>query len=64
MANAGDSRAVLGTYDPSKHKKGEADTKRITTDHKPDHPVEMERIKKNQGYVQIITAKNGKTIAR
>lgn len=42
-ANAGDSRAVLS-------KKGKS--KDLSTDHKPDTPSEVARIKKAHGYVE------------
>eukprot|EP00310_Coccolithus_braarudii_P016982 CAMPEP_0183331030 /NCGR_PEP_ID=MMETSP0164_2-20130417/441_1 /TAXON_ID=221442 /ORGANISM="Coccolithus pelagicus ssp braarudi, Strain PLY182g" /LENGTH=373 /DNA_ID=CAMNT_0025499389 /DNA_START=48 /DNA_END=1169 /DNA_ORIENTATION=- len=49
MANAGDSRAILGTKPGTAS--GELACEDLTIDQKPDTPAEMRRIKKKGGFV-------------
>lgn len=51
VVNSGDSRVLLGRCDGSIVDGGGTD-KGLTTDHKPDHPAESERIYRCGGFVQ------------
>lgn len=54
IANTGDSTAFVAAYDPSS---GQVDVVYETTQHKPDHPEERERIEKAGGTVTEGTGK-------
>jgi len=52
IANVGDSRVLLGRRDGAIVDGGGTDSG-LTTDHKPDHPSERERIYRCGGYVEV-----------
>eukprot|EP00404_Azadinium_spinosum_P039731 CAMPEP_0180645966 /NCGR_PEP_ID=MMETSP1037_2-20121125/49317_1 /TAXON_ID=632150 /ORGANISM="Azadinium spinosum, Strain 3D9" /LENGTH=333 /DNA_ID=CAMNT_0022669951 /DNA_START=1 /DNA_END=998 /DNA_ORIENTATION=- len=52
LANVGDSRVLLGQRDGSIIDGGGTD-RGLTTDHKPDHPSERERIYRCGGFVEV-----------
>lgn len=52
VGNIGDSRVLLGGID-GKIVPGSGTDLGLTTDHKPDHPVERERIERTGGYIQV-----------
>ncbi|CAK9118295.1 unnamed protein product [Durusdinium trenchii] len=53
VGNIGDSRVLLGKADGS-IVEGPGTDGGLTTDHKPDHPAEVERIKRTGGHVESI----------
>jgi len=52
VGNIGDSRVLLGRRDGSMHE-GPGSDGALTTDHKPDHPDEKARIKRNGATVEV-----------
>lgn len=57
VANAGDSRAVLGKYSPGEQP--QVESRRLSFDHKPLCPQEEERIRRAGGYVSENGRVNG-----
>lgn len=53
VGNIGDSRVLLGRFDGT-IVEGPGTDGGLTTDHKPDHPSEVERINRNGGTVQNV----------
>lgn len=53
VGNIGDSRVLLGRADGSIYE-GPGTDSGLTTDHKPDHPMERERIERTGGKVQDV----------
>lgn len=53
VGNIGDSRVLLGRRDGT-IVEGEGTDGGLTTDHKPDHPSERERIERTGGFVELV----------
>mmetsp|Transcript_116329 Transcript_116329/g.329073 ORF Transcript_116329/g.329073 Transcript_116329/m.329073 type:complete len:606 (-) Transcript_116329:100-1917(-) len=53
VGNIGDSRVLLGRPDGTMVE-GDGTDGGLTTDHKPDHPAERERIERTGGHVEVI----------